>query len=540
MPKPIIDGNEKISDLHFPFGGLDVAHPYSKQPNVQVPFNGNYARTAAIGVNVRSFEPVQNRSRGGSRSGLTKYIAALPGGVTWITQLLDSIVTTEGVPVQLSQSGRIVTAVAVSQGNVFFAAAGAIAWTEAANATPNAPPLNFSGLMFSAPCNQKLWFADGINYCFFDPSTGSVQPWTASAGLLPVDSDNNTPRLICSWRDRIVLSGLINDPQDIFFSQQGDPTNWDYAPLSPSPIDAFALNLGPTGQVGDVVTALIPYSTDVMVCGTDHEIFIINGDPQAGGQVDLVTDAIGMAFGESFTKDPYGTLYFFSNRCGIYSLVPGNNPQRISQPIEFLLQNVDTGNNGIRLIWDDRTQGLHVFITALDAPAPAQHFFWEMRANAWWVDEFADDTMNPLCCCTFDGNFASDRVILIGSWTGYVRAVDSTAVDDDGVPINSQVFVGPLLSPNQDTMLVKDLQAVLGAASGSVSFAVYAAETAELALASAPVVTGTWNAARNFLTPIRRANHALYVAISASNSWSLEQIRVRLSTSGKVRMRSKY
>ena len=266
---------------------------------------------------------------------------------------------------------------------------------------------------------------------------------------------------------------------------------------------------------------------------------MINGDPQAGGQVDLVTDAIGMAWGEAWCKDPYGTLYFFSNKVGIYSLVPGNNPQRISQPIEFLLQNVDTGNNGIRLIWDDRTQGLHVFITALDAPAPAQHFFWEMRANAWWVDEFADDNLNPLCCVTFDGNFASDRVVLIGSWDGYIRAVDSTAVDDDGTPIASEVIIGPILTPTYDEILTKDLIAVLGQMSGDVSFSFYTASTAEKALSSTPFVTGTWHEGRNFLTPIRRAGHAAYVKISAVNAWQLESIRLRISTQGKVRARGR-
>jgi hypothetical protein len=257
-----------------------------------------------------------------------------------------------------------------------------------------------------------------------------------------------------------------------------------------------------------------------------------------GGQIDRVSDAIGIAWGEAWCKDPQGVVYFMSNRTGVYSFTPGQGPpQRISQQIEQLLQRIDMGLNGVRMIWDDRYQGFHMFVTPLAEPGPTTHFFWEKRSNAWWMDRFANDNHNPLCCCTFDGNLPDDRVPLIGSWDGFVRTLDPNALDDDGTPIESSVVIGPFLTKNFDDVLLKEMQAVLGLNSGEVRYAVYTGATAELALASEPDVEGAWGESRNLTDLVRRAGHAIYVKLTASNAWAMEAIRLKLSARGMVRMR---
>ncbi len=522
-----------FQDMHFPKRGIDVSLAFGKQR----------PGTTPVGNNVRTFEPATLRARGGQRCGLVKYLEVRPGNVEWVTQELAILVGTEDPPpggnMQLSQSGRVVTLVAVSQGNVVVANAGDTAWTAAANNTAETPPLNYSGIVYSSANLQKLWFADGTNWCYYDPFTNSVETWAATAGTLPVDGDGNTPRLICTWRGRIVLSGLLLDPQNWFMSAVGVPTDFDYSPLSISPAQAIAGNNAPAGLIGDVVTTLIPYTDDILVFGGDHSIYMMRGDPMAGGQIDLISDAIGMAWGEPWCKDPTGTLYFYANRTGIYSLIPGQAPQRISQPIDPLLQDVDTGANAIRLIWNDRFQGFHVFITPLDEPGPTTHFFYESPTGAWWTDTFANDLHNPLCCCVFDGNLPSDRVTLIGSWDGYVRAIDPTVDDDDGTAIESAVIIGPLLTKDLDDVLLKDVQAILAAESGFVNFAVYVGEAAEIALASEPVVQGTWGPGRNFSNFIRRSGHAIYVKITSTNTWAMETIRATIQGLGGVRRRGK-
>lgn len=535
MPDP-----DSMVDMHFPKSGIDISMPFWNQPARPLP-SGEYAKTTRSGVNVRTYDKL-NRSRGGMRPGLSQYIAATVNGTNFIQQL-DLLVGTGfpnpsgGAPVELSQSGRIVVIVAVSNGDVFVAAAGDPSWTATTNNSASSPSLNTTGVVYSAANQQKLYFADGTHYRFYNPITNSVETWLATQGSLPVDGSGNTPRLICTWRGRTVVSGLMFDAQNWFMSRVNVPTDFDYGPVSFSPAQAVAGNNSPLGMVGDVVTGLCPYNDDLLIFFGDHTIWIMRGDPMAGGQIDLVTDAIGGVWGVPWTKDPYGTVYFVSNRCGIYSLVPGQQPQRISQAIENLLTQIDTGANTIRLLWDDTFQGLHVFVTPTLAAAATTHFFWEMRSNAWWQDVYTDPNMNPLTCCTFDGNNPGDRVPLIGSWDGYVRAISPTATDDDGIPIASSVLIGPILSKDLDEMLCKDLQAVLGTGSGNVTFDIYLGRTAEGALASGSVRSGTWTAGRNLSTLIRRSAHAIYVKISATGGWSLEQVRARLAPQGKIRRR---
>lgn len=531
---------ESFAELLFPEAGIDLSRGYGDQRPKEMP-GGAYGRTCRDAFNVRTFEPSTGRARGGSRRGLSKYVA--PAVVAdWLIQQLDTLVTVGldapgGIVGQQSLSGRVVNVVAVSQGNVYVAQPGATVWTAATNTTGATPPLNFTGILYSTSLNQKLWFADGVNWCYYDPSDNTVRTWAASVGSLPVDTRNNTPRLIENWRGRMVLSGILEDPQNWFMSKQSDPTNWDYGDPAIPPTMAIAGNNSPLGLVGDVINTLIPYNDDVLIFGGDHTIWLMHGDPMAGGQIDRVSDAIGMAWGRPWAKDPYGNVYFVSNKTGIYSMVPGQQPQRISQAVEQLLLDVDTGANLFRLAWNDRYQGLHVFISPIAAAGATTHLFYELRTGAWWQDEFGSTDYDPLCCCTFDGNTAADRVVLIGSWDGYVRSVDPDATTDDGTAIASSVVIGPLLTKDFDDVLIKDLQAILGTASGDVTYQIYTGATAEAALASTPVASGTWSAGRNLDTLIRRSAHALYVKITTSNAWSMEAIRARIAGKGKVRRR---
>jgi hypothetical protein len=538
-------------DLSFPRAGIDLSHAFGLQLPRPMP-NGEYARTTPLGVNVRTFEPASNRGRGAARCGLSKFIpTAVVSG--WVVQELATIVGTGYSPpgggaVQTSNSGRVVTVVTVNQGNIYVANPGDVAWTTASNLTGNTPPLNFTGIMFSASNGQKLWFADGTNWVYYDPSNNTVNTWTPATSdlngnpitsVLPVDSLGNTPRLICTWRGRTVLSGLLNDPQNWFMSAVNDPRNFDYSPLSVTPTQAVAGNASTLGLVGDVVTSLCPYTDDTLMLFGDHTIWMMQGDPMAGGTINLVSDAIGAPFGMPWCKDPYGNIYFFSNRCGVYTLVPGQQPVRISQAIEQLLQQVDTGANSIRLLWDDRFQGLHIYCTPLDAPAASTHFYFEQRSGAWWTDTFSDNNLSPLCCCVFDGNDPEDRTPLIGSWDGFVRMIDPVATTDDGRAIVSSVVLGPILTPLMDDMLLKEIQGVLGETAADVAFAIYVGRTPELALSSSPALTGTWKAGRNITKQIRRAGHAIYVKLSSSDHWAMESLRALVATKGKVRRRSR-
>lgn len=444
-----------------------------------------------------------------------------------------------------NEQGRIVKAVAVSGGYVYYGSSGDTIWTQAAMDGTSDPPLRLKGYVESDVNNQIIWFVDGSNYVYFDPLTNKIKAWVASAGVLPVDSSNRTARLIATWRGRTVLAGLLGDPQGWFMSAVGDPTDFDYSPPSITSTQAVAGVNAPQGKCADIITSLVPYSDDILLMGCDHSIFLFRGDPMAGGQLDIVTDAIGFAWGRPWATDPWGGLYFVSNRMGIYSMVPGQSlPQRISQPIEQYLQLLNIGDVRFRMVWNDRMQGLHVFCTYYTSAAQTTHFFWEKRTNAWWVDQFVDANKNPLVATVHDGNSADDRVPIIGCWDGYVRALKSESITDDGDQINSDVIIGPIATDNLDEMLVKDIQALMGLGGTAATYSIYVANAPEDAIpttnpSAVPVVTGTWLPGRNLTNLIRRSGYVVYIRITGTSQWAMESIRVRVATQGKVRRRGR-
>jgi hypothetical protein len=540
-------GNAQPWDASFPKGGIDRSLAFWKQPAKKAP-DGTYVKTTRYGKNVRT-SSLGTRRRGGQRKGLVRYIDAQVSAERYVVQDLNTVVSIdlEDIPgaevPQTSLSGRVVQLVAVSQGNVYTAVPGATTWTAATNNTGETPPLNADGVMFSAQNIQKLYFCDGINYVLYAPITDSIELWTASAGTMPEDSDGNYATLICTWRGRTVLSGLLKDPQNIFMSAVNDPTDWDYAPASESATQAVALNLSDMGFIGEAVTCMIPCTDDVLLVGCVNSIRAIRGDPMAGGQVDLISDTVGMVWGQPYAKASDGTIYFFSSRAGIFRVNPTSlgTPVKVSGAIDQFLVDLDTGENHVRMTWDDRDDVLQVFVTPIEdvLRERATHFALETTTGAWWVDILAHKDFDPLACCVLDGNTPGDRVVLIGSWDGYVRSFDPTATDDDGRPIESEVWVGPILTQDTDEVLLLELQAVLGEESGEVAWSVHPGRTGEEAFNADAAVEGTWLAGRGDSEHVRVAGHAIYVKLSGTTPWQLEQVKALVATTGPFRRRSR-
>lgn len=71
---------DALTNLAFPIRGIEVTTSFDMQP----------ALTTALGVNVRAYEPLTLRDRGGQRPGLEAYLAAIP--TLGVIQHLDYVV----------------------------------------------------------------------------------------------------------------------------------------------------------------------------------------------------------------------------------------------------------------------------------------------------------------------------------------------------------------------------------------------------------------------------------------------------------------
>lgn len=458
-------------DIPFPKLGLIESTARREQPELS---------THGI-QNMRIYGPLSGRARGAQRAGLGKWSSAQIAGASGRIQNLNHVVTIQAsTESQSSMQIRTTYAVAVNDGKIRLF-----------NATQSLTPTGVSDpdLLATAPfimsevMNQKVWYCDGTNYKKYNPATGTngtVSTWTAAtAGTIPANGSDKA-RLMCTWGNRMVLSGIKSDPQNIFMSAINDPENFDYNPVPNVVTQAVAYGVTENlALLPEPVMALMPFNKDIMFIGGDHSLYVQTGDPMQGGRVELVSDITGTAFGPCWCRDPQGHIYFFGSRGGVYRVLPGGMPERITaNRFERRLQLLDMNKNLVTLAWNDELMGVEVYITNL-AGQPTDHFFYDVRADAWLKDRFGNVDHNPCAVHVFDGDSNGDRVTWLGGQDGYVRYRGSQYASDDGTAIESFVILGPVQTEGGNIpFTVSELQGFIVEGSSNVNWELSVGENA--------------------------------------------------------------
>lgn len=491
--------------LPWPASGLSDRVAYSRQDEFTTPDCAN----------VRGYEPTTGRLRGGSRAGHSKYVSAQINGSNAV-QLIDHITVGSAVSVA---GVRTIYNVAVAGGNVaLFTSSGVTTATAGTAALATTPYLGGSELFGTE------YFADGTNWKKWTAATNTVAAWTASAGTLPA-SGANTPRLICTWRGRIVLAGLVGDDQNWFMSASGDASDFNYGAFPYLATSAVSGNDAPCGKVGDMITALIPFSDDVLLIGGDHTLYQFSNDPADGGSIDRISDQTGIAFGSAWCQDPEGRVYFWGSRGGLWRMRIDEFPERLSQAVDSRVGSIDLSTTAVKLAWDDAFQSVMVYCTPLDGTAGV-HYCYDVRSEAWYRDTFASNGHQPRSVHVLDGDLPGDRVLLLGCGDGYIRKIDTSAHQDDGQVISSYVFFGPVRTRDDNGFLLNELSLTVGSASGAnLAYSVQTGITAAAALAATPTFSGVWPATRRYVDRNRANGSHLYVKLSLATlgeGWQYE------------------
>ena len=329
----------------------------------------------------------------------------------------------------------------------------------------------------------------------------------------------------------------MGDGQNWFMSAIGDARDWDYTVAEFTA--AVAGNNDGQSKSPDIITALIPFSDDLLIFGGDHSIYQMTNDPLDGGQIDLLSDTTGIAFGKAWCRDPSGLVYFFGSRGGLYVLAPGAPPVRLSDPIEERLAAIDLSANTVSLEWDDRNQHVLIFVTPT-ADAAGTHFAFDVRQKAFWPDTYAANGLQPRCTLVLDGDATGDRCVLLGCRDGYIRKIDYTAEGDDGSAINSFVYLGPVHLPNWFGFRTNELTLQLGRNSDDVTYTWYAGSDPEAVFNASAWFTGTWTSTTTIPDRTRSAGTAGYLKIGTNTlgaSWQYESGSVDLLPLGKAATR---
>jgi len=401
-------------------------------------------------------------------------------------------------------------------------------------------------VVWGAKLGFTLFFADGYSYPMYNFSTNTTDTLEAymprvSSGRTdeaPVDDNGRRCRLIETWRGRLVMSGMLSDPQSWFMSKVGDGTTWLYSETGS--LAAVSGAVSSALQVGDIINGMVPCGDNILIFLCDHSIWRMTGDPLDGGVVTQVSDITGGAWGRAWCKDAQGNVYFFGSRGSVWRMAPDGEPQRISTAIDASrLAEIDLSTHLIRMAWDDRWRGIHLFVTPYDDAEATVNYWWDADTQvrqtidivktpgSWWPDVFANVDHNPLAVYAFDGDGSDGRVILMGGRDGYIRQFDNNAKSDDATKITSELLIGPIQDKDQ-AFLMTDVRVTMGSESAVASLGVRAAVGTQTAFNSSDKYTSSLTAGVNNSKAVRLRGTSAFVRIYSNEialPWSFESMQ---------------
>ncbi len=273
-------------------------------------------------------------------------------------------------------------------------------------------------------------------------------PWVANdgKGSLPESATIGT-----MYRGRIVLAGDRKNPHIWYMSRAGDPFDWLYAAEdAASPI---AGGDGDVGEVGDIITALIDFHDDYMILGCNQSLWLMRGDPAAGGSLDHLTSADGIFGANSWCYDANNILYYVGLG-GVYALISGELPKPITTTrIPTFMSGISREQHVINMVYDVRRHGIVITITKVDITTPEDYG----ECTAWWLDlrtggffpETYPQNAGVFSSIYFGAEEAAFEHLLLGCHDGQIRRFDDDSKDDEGPDSTSVAIDAHVLYPPQ-------------------------------------------------------------------------------------------
>lgn len=366
----------------------------------------------------------------------------------------------------------------------------------------------------------------------YDPSTQTLSLLLADTdkGMIPVGCPH-----ICTYRDRLVLA----QNHIVYYSRMSDFADWDYGQDPDDIGKAYISTSSEAGQIGDIITALIPFTDDYLIFGCKSSIWVQIGDLADGGSIENITNDTSVVMRGAWTVGPGGSVFFLGPD-GIYYMAPGASPvpENISKKrLPRELRDINENTYQIAMAYDNRRNGIHIYLTPETATG-RKHFFFSSTYNAFWpVALNADhDPTSIMPTTSFDG-----ASVLLGCRDGYVRNFNEMYETDDGTEISSYVDYGPFnLGSDYESGMLHDIIGVLGQNSGDVTWSVRLGDSSEEAADSTTnFTTGTWSAGRNNNVYVRGYGQSAVLRVSAKSGtmrkWAIERIAAIASKQGMAR-----
>ena len=343
--------------------------------------------------------------------------------------------------------------------------------------------------------------------------------------------------LIALWHDRLVLTiGPI-----WFMSAVGDPRNWEYGPATPSVTQAVAGNLSEAGEVAEDIVALVPITDDILWFGCQNSLWVLQGDPAAGGQLINVSRQIGMQGPDCWSFDNQNRLLFMGTD-GLYRYSPGAGLEKLSEGrLDTTFRAINLEDTRVLLEWDRRQQYLYIFLSKETGENP-DGYIYDDRSDAFWPIDLPD-TNGPQSTYYFEADDFNDTGVMLGGRDGIIRTFrdrrpnDSSTTGD--VAIDSFVLLAPFqIDPFLDTRLI-EARFKVADNSGPVTFELFGGATAEQAsTATQPRVSHTFRSNQTRTLRRRVTANALSVKLSQNalfTTWAMDGGDMIYEQAGRTR-----
>lgn len=401
---------------------------------------------------------------------------------------------------------------------------------------------------------------DGVGYDYTVSNVYNVSavPLFYNWQVYPDDADTATeqvngkmpdqPTILALYRGRIVQSGDRNSPHVMYMSEIANPFNFSYG--SDDAIGAVAQSSGYAGNIGDIVTAVIPYRDDYMIIGCSQTMWLMRGDPASGGSIDQISFTAGLFDKTSFAWDSEDNLYFLDCN-GIYRVPAGFGA------VEKMTQNTlpDFNNefaltpdvHRVTVAYDRKKHGILICKTDVDT-GDNQNWWLDLRTGGFFPEKY------PADCSVYAANYYSAddpayRKLLLGCRDGFIRVFDTRLYKDQTAgteeAIESWMLIGPgrMTSENKQGLL-SELLFVLSEESNLLQFQIYTAKTAQAAIKAALDENVAANSAGSIQaglsSTVRPRCRGAYLILKISNvtldrSWAFEKITGKIIPAGVLR-----
>lgn len=289
-----------------------------------------------------------------------------------------------------------------------------------------------------------VYFVDGTTTLKqLDIATQTVTIWSSTAGLETATTLGEY-KIAAVYRGRLVLANTQAAPQNFVCSRVGVPTDFDYS--QDDPAAAFAGNAAENGQIGEPITALIPFSDDMMGIGGDHNLWMMRGDPAADGAIDNISDQIGVLGPRAWCRAPSGLVYFVGTG-GFYKWDANGKPESVADTkFNQFFADINRAENIVQCIWDRDRRGAFIFVTSIVTGESTHIWYDERTGGTFWPQQYPD-RFGPISSLVYDGDGPEDRRLILGTRDGHLlQWRDNSRTDNDGdlvTAITAYVVLGP-------------------------------------------------------------------------------------------------